>query len=133
VSLLEVVVAYFVDERRWTRKKSVWAVGLITFLIGIPSALSAGAVDSLTNMTIFGKQSFLGIMDYFWGNVSLAIGAFLLSIFIGWVWGVRHAGEEFKEGSDIGSGVVRTWSFFIRWICPVVIFLVLVSLFWTTH
>jgi NSS family neurotransmitter:Na+ symporter len=132
VSLLEVVVAYFVDERRWTRKKSVWAVGLLTFLIGIPSALSAGAVDSLTNMTFFGKSSFLGIMDYFWGNISLAIGAFLLSIFIGWVWGGKRAGEEFREGSSIGSGTVKTWAFFIRWICPVVIFLVLVSLFWTT-
>jgi NSS family neurotransmitter:Na+ symporter len=133
VSLLEVVVAYFVDERRWSRKKSVWVVGSITFLIGIPSALSAGVVDSLTNMTFFGKTSFLGIMDYFWGNISLAIGALLLSIFIGWVWGAKRAGEEFRGGSEISNGTVRTWTFFIRYVCPVVIFIVLVSLFWTTH
>jgi NSS family neurotransmitter:Na+ symporter len=132
VSLLEVVVAYFVDERRWSRKKSVWVVGAVTFLIGIPSALSAGAVDSLTNMTFFGKSSFLGIMDYFWGNISLAIGALLLSIFIGWIWGPDQAGAEFREGSTIRSGTVRTWAFFIRYVCPVVIFIVLISLFWTT-
>jgi NSS family neurotransmitter:Na+ symporter len=133
VSLLEVVVAYFVDERRWSRKKSVWVVGAVTFLIGIPSALSAGAIDSLTNMTFFGKSSFLGIMDYFWGNISLAIGALLLSIFIGWVWGVKQAGAEFSEGSSVGAGTVRIWAFFIRYVCPVVIFIVLISLFWTTH
>jgi NSS family neurotransmitter:Na+ symporter len=133
VSLLEVVVAYFVDERRWSRKKSVWVVGGITFLIGIPSALSAGAVDGLTNMTFFGQESFLGIMDYFWGNISLAIGALLLSIFIGWVWGPKQAGAEFREGSEMSSGAVKTWAIFIRYICPVVIFIVLVSLFWTTH
>jgi NSS family neurotransmitter:Na+ symporter len=132
VSLLEVVVAYFVDERQWSRKKSVWVVGAITFIIGLPSALSSGTIDSLTNMTIFGKQSFLGIMDYFWGNISLAIGALLLSIFIGWVWGTDKAGAEFREGSGIRTVTVRTWAFFIRYICPVVIFIVLLSLFWTT-
>src|SRR5690606_20913666 len=61
VSLLEVVVAYFVDEKKWPRKRSVWIVGLITFVIGIPAALSAGAVDRLSDMTwLVGEDGFLG-------------------------------------------------------------------------
>jgi len=43
VSLLEVVVAYFVDERIWSRRKSAWTVGFVTFVVGLPSALSAGS------------------------------------------------------------------------------------------
>nr|WP_304621777.1 hypothetical protein [Rhodothermus marinus] len=94
VSLLEVVVAYFVDERRWSRKRSVWVVGALTFLIGLPSALSQGTVAGLSNMDwlfgadgLLGQHDFLSIMDAIWGNLALALGALLISIFVGWVWG----------------------------------------------
>jgi len=129
VSLLEVVVAYFVDEGMWSRRKSAWTVGLVTFVIGLPSALSAGAVGGLTTMRFLGKESFLGIMDYLWGNISLALGALLLSIFVGWIWGVKQAGEELKLGSTITDEGIRFWGIFIRYICPVVIFVVLLDVF----
>ncbi len=129
VSLLEVVVSYFVDERRWSRKRSVWAVGAITFAVGLPSALSAGASPALTNLNLFGSTSFLGIMDFIWGNLSLAIGALLLSIFVGWVWGTDRAGAELREGSNLSAGAVRVWGFFVRWLCPIVIFIVLLNVF----
>ena len=129
VSLLEVVVAYFVDERRWTRKKSVWVVGAIAFVLGLPSALSQGSVELLGSMSLWGSTSYLYIMDFLWGNLSLAIGAMLLSIFVGWVWGYREAGDELQVGSSVGEGFVRVWGFFVRWICPLLILLVLLSLF----
>jgi len=129
VSLLEVVVAYFVDERLWSRKRAVWLIGAVTFVVGLPSVLSQGAVGWLSDMSLYGNTSFLYIMDFVWGNISLAVGALLLSIFIGWVWGVDAAGAELREGSDMGSGTARVWGFFIRWICPVVIFIVLLNVF----
>ncbi|TFH01445.1 MAG: sodium-dependent transporter, partial [Calditrichales bacterium] len=43
ISLLEVPVAYMVDEKKVNRKKIVWAVAAFTFVVGIPSALSQGA------------------------------------------------------------------------------------------
>jgi len=129
VSLLEVVTAFFVDERRWSRKHAVWVVGAVTFVVGLPSALSQGADTTLSEMTFFGNTSFLYIMDFLWGNLSLAVGALLLSIFVGWVWGVARAGEELRHGSAAGPGLVRLWGFFIRWVCPVVILIVLLNLF----
>jgi NSS family neurotransmitter:Na+ symporter len=86
-------------------------------------------VDSLSNWTVLGNTSFLYVMDFFWGNVSLAVGACLLSIFVGWVWGVGSAAVELRTGSKIGDGTVRIWGFFLRWICPIVIFIVLLNLF----
>ncbi|HKI83187.1 MAG TPA: sodium-dependent transporter [Candidatus Krumholzibacteria bacterium] len=129
VSLLEVVVAYFVDERHWSRKKSAWSVGFVTFLLGLPAALSQGAVGSLTHMQLFGKESVLGIMDFIWGNISLALGGLLLSVFVGWIWGVKRAGEELKLGSGITDRGIAFWGVFIRYICPVVIFVVLLDVF----
>lgn len=132
VSLLEVVVSYFVDERRWSRKKSVWVTGAVAFLVGLPSALSQGAVEFLGSMTLAGSTSFLYVMDFIWGNLSLAIGAMLLCIFVGWVWGVAKAGAELGQGGGVTAGSVRLWGFFIRWICPVFILLVLLNLFGVT-
>ena len=42
ISLLEVVVAYFIDQRGWQRKKAVLVVGSAIFAFGIPSGLSFG-------------------------------------------------------------------------------------------
>ena len=42
ISLLEVVVAYFIDQRGWQRKRAVLVVGSAIFAFGIPSGLSFG-------------------------------------------------------------------------------------------
>ncbi|MCA9711556.1 MAG: sodium-dependent transporter, partial [Myxococcales bacterium] len=43
ISLLEVVVAYFVGERGWERERAVWTVTGACLLLAVPSALSQGA------------------------------------------------------------------------------------------
>lgn len=135
VSLLEVVVSYFVDEKSWSRKRAVWVIGGITFLIGIPSALSAGAAAPLTDMTwLVGEGGFLGMTDYLsimdaiWGNLSLAFGALLISIFVGWIWGARNAAAEMHEGSNLTPTGEKVWSFFIKFVCPIFIFYVLLNI-----
>jgi len=124
VSLLEVVVSYFVDETTWSRAKSVWAVGGFTFAAGLPSALSQGGSKLLSEqISLFGQTGFLSIMDFIWGNISLALGALLISIFVGWIWGTGQAIEELQQGDDgMFTGTpVAIWRVFLQYICPVVI------------
>jgi NSS family neurotransmitter:Na+ symporter len=78
---------------------------------------------------LLGKHNFLSIMDAIWGNLALALGALLISIFVGWVWGADRAAEELRQGSRVGPGLVRVWQFFIRYVCPVVIFIILLNVF----
>ena len=128
VSLLEVPVSYFVDDRRWSRQKSVWAIGGAAFLIGLPAALEPSNA-ALQSMSLMGANGYLLVMDLIWGNISLAVGAMLLCIFTGWVWGYRNAGAELQEGGAMTAGAVKAWGLFVRFICPVFILLVLLSLF----
>lgn len=124
VSLLEVVVSYFVDETAWSRTKSVWIIGGLTFALGLPSALAQGGSSLLTEeVSLFGVTGFFSIMDYIWGNVSLALGALLISVFVGWVWGTGQALEELQQGSDamFTGSLASTWSFFLKYVCPVTI------------
>ncbi len=128
VSLLEVPVSYVVDEKRWSRKKSVWVIGGAAFALGLPAALEP-STPALQSMSFLGATGFLSVMDLIWGNISLGVGAMLLCIFTGWVWGFRNAGAELQQGGTMSDGMVKVWGLFIRFICPIFIFLVLLSLF----
>lgn len=123
ISLLEVVVAYFVGERGWSREKSVWIVTFGIFLLAIPSALSMGAVEFLSENADTGQKSFLDWQSIIWGNVALSVGAAGIAIFVGHKWGVKGALEEMRSMPLAGA-----WSVLIRYVCPVAIAAVLVYL-----
>ena len=142
ISLLEVPTAYLVDEWKWKRKTAVWIAAGIIFFLGLPSALSCGAVDWLGKLPFDldrdgSPDSFLGLMDFLFGNISLAVGALLLSIFVGWIWGAAKGAAELEEGSRLLRARLpllpltwgRVWGLFVCVICPVVIFIVLLNIF----
>ena len=126
VSLLEVVTSWAVDERGMSRRQAAITFGLIAFVIGIPSALANGAVSWLTTLPGVGMD-FLSFMFMLFGQYSLVIGALLISIFVGWVWGVKAAGEEVRE-NDGEFPLGRTWAFLIRFVAPIAIVAILVKM-----
>lgn len=128
VSLLEVVTAYFVDELQWPRAKAVWAVGGVTFVVGIPSALDMAGIDPFTSLSVIGQTGFLSVMDFFWGNLSLAFGSLMLCLFGIFVWGLDRASEEIRSTSVFFDRISGVWRFFIRWVCPVSIAVILATL-----
>jgi NSS family neurotransmitter:Na+ symporter len=118
ISLLEVVVAYFVDERGWNRRRAAALIGGGCFLLAIPSALSQGAHEGLTRM------GWLDIQNIVFGNYSLSIGALLICVFVGWRWGIPKALAALEQGGFPlpASGL---FGFLVRVVCPVAIAVVL--------
>jgi NSS family neurotransmitter:Na+ symporter len=133
ISLLEVPVAYLVDEKKVSRKKIVWIAAGLTFLLGLPSALSQGASSFFTNLNLLpaylSNSDFLSQMSFLFGDLSLVIGGLLLSIFIGWVWKADKASEEIQQGSPVFVKFKRLWIFIIKYFIPAVIFVILLNLF----
>jgi NSS family neurotransmitter:Na+ symporter len=130
VSLLEVPVAFLVDQRKWTRRKAVWVITAITFVAGIPSTLSQGTVEWFTNVKFIGQTGFLDIMNRLFSDISLPLGGFFLCIFVGWVWGTKNAFEEIKIGAS--ESTIRftvLWPLLVKFVGPVVIFIVLLNIF----
>jgi len=126
VSLLEVVTSWAVDERGMSRRKAAITLGAVAFVLGIPSALANGAVSWLTALPGIGMD-FLSFLFMLFGQYSLVIGALLISLFVGWVWGVRAAGEEVRE-NDGRFPLGRTWAFLIRFVAPSAIVAILVKM-----
>jgi len=118
ISLLEVPVAYFVDERGWSRTKAAGLMGLLAFLLGVPSALSSGAVKFLT------KIDFSGWMDFIFGNISLAFGALLICLFVGYIWGAKKAVGEISSG-NIRFKLRLLWVFSVKFLSPIAIIIIL--------
>ena len=125
ISLLEVPVAYLIDEKKWRRKKAAIAVGALAFIFGIPSILANVKGNFFSELPIF-KKDFLTIMDLLWGNLSLILGGFLITIFVAYFWGADNAIKEItKNGRKFKFAGV--WKLFIKYIVPVILFVILLS------
>jgi NSS family neurotransmitter:Na+ symporter len=119
ISLLEVSVAYFIDERNWSRKKAALLLGGFAFLLGIPSALSSGGMKFFTDIDFMGK------VDIIFANISLAVGALLICVFVGWIWGVKKPVEEIQEGNP-RFRIRPLWVFSLKFFSPVVLIIILI-------
>lgn len=107
ISLLEVVTAYFVDERRWPRARATGIVGGLILLLGVLCAISVADWSRLEFLHrafrwAFGgtKGSFFDLMDHISSNWLLPLGGLLICLFVGWVWGTKHATDEIRHGSS---------------------------------
>jgi NSS family neurotransmitter:Na+ symporter len=128
ISLLEVATAWLVDDKGVSRKKASMGLGSLAFVIGIPSALANGAVPWLSSLPGVGMD-LLSVLFMIFGQYALVVGALLISVFAGWVWGVRNASDEVRS-NDGKFSLERTWSFLIRFLCPIAIVSLLVFLLW---
>ena len=120
ISLLEVVVAYFIDQLGWQRKTAALLVGSTSFLVGIPSALSNGSVSLLSG--------FMDLVFRYFGEISLAVGALFICVFVGWKWGIHNAVEAIRAGYP-SFPQAKLWSFLVRYVCPIAIAVILVTSF----
>jgi NSS family neurotransmitter:Na+ symporter len=132
ISLMEVPVSYVIDEFKISRTKVVWIVSAIAFILGLPSALSQGASDYFTNFELFPADlasgaDFLSQMSFLFGDIGLASGAVILSLFIGWVWGTQNAAKEIENGAPEFAKTKMIWGILIRFIIPAIIFVVLLQ------
>lgn len=133
ISMLEVPVSYLVDEKKSQRKSIVWKVALMVFIIGLPSALSQGTVNFFTDFGLIpaslAAPDFLSQMSFFFGDLMLTLGGLLLCIFIGWVWGADKAVDELNQGSGNFRYFSKVWIILIKYIIPIVVFIILMSIF----
>jgi NSS family neurotransmitter:Na+ symporter len=128
ISLLEVVVSYFIDNKGWNRKKAVLTMGLVIFAIGIPSGLSFGL---LANHKLF-DMTFFEHVDNITANYLLPIGGLLTAVFVGWIWGTREAHQEI-ERHETQFHWAAYWEFVVRYIAPVAVAIVFLAKFFPTE
>ncbi len=129
ISLLEVVVAYFIDELGWKRVQATIGLCIVIFFIGIFSSLSNGAVDALSSFNLIGKSStvgFFGTFDYLASNWLLPVGGFFIAVFVGWRLQAAVKDEEYYKGGKTFLNY-RTWNFLVKFVAPVAVAIIIIA------
>ncbi|CDZ80621.1 Na+-dependent transporters of the SNF family protein [Candidatus Rubidus massiliensis] len=125
VALVEVCVANFMDLLGWTRKKAVLVTGISCFIFGIPSALAKSNTLFANWGLIYGK-SFFDTVDSLVSWWILPIGGLMTAIYAGWFIDKELLASEFGSGTKY-KWLWRPWLFFIRYISPVAIGLIILQ------
>ena len=100
ISILEVSVAYLVDEKKYTRKKAVLIMALLVYLAAIPCALSFNLLSDFTFNFQEKSFTFFDIADYLASNLLLPLGGFFLAVFAGYVWGIDEVVRNLLSGDS---------------------------------
>ena len=136
VSLLEVPVAYAVDEMKIKRTRAVWIVAAIIFLTGIPSLLGFGYSEFFSTAFTTYKDGgtdtdFLSFIASLANDSILPLGGCLISFFAAHIWKKHNLDEELAQGAPgyKGSFVQKYMNFAVSYLAPVVLSVLFVLTF----
>jgi NSS family neurotransmitter:Na+ symporter len=126
ISMLEVTVSYFIDERQWDRRRATLFTGACIALFGIPSALSGSTVLFGSGFaSLFGEhgKNWFDTLDYLVSNWILPLGGLGVALFTAWRMddAIRH--DHFLSGSRL-KVVYKGWLLLLKFLVPVAIVLV---------
>ena len=122
VSLMEVVVSFFIDEFRFPRMMTTVIMSILMFVLGIGASLSLGIWK---NYTLFGKNLF-GLLDYVSSNLIMPFGGIMIAILVGWkAWPVISA--RLTRPDATCPVWLPLFRFFCRFVAPVLIFVILLQ------
>ena len=125
VSLIEVGVAYLVEERGFKRGWACVFLFVITGALGVLCSLSFGP---LANVKVFG-MGFFDLFDTIASNVLLTVGGLLVVLFVGWKLKREVVFDELTNGGTKKRNV-RLFNFFwflIRFVAPVGVIVLILS------
>jgi len=96
ISMFEVVVAYLVEEKKFSRRRAVILVFSIAWVVGIFCSLSFG---SLSDIKILG-QTIFDFCDKLSSDFLLTLGSLLTVFFVGWKMKKPDIFDELSNSGD---------------------------------
>lgn len=116
ISILEVIVAFCIEEFKMKRKAAVAVVFILIWILGVLCSLSMGP---LADFKIFGKTIF-DLFDFLSANFLMLIGGLLVVIFVGWRLGRKEVYDELTNGGGLklSPWLLKTILFLIRFVAP---------------
>jgi NSS family neurotransmitter:Na+ symporter len=115
ISMLEVPVAYVVENHDLPRTRAAWVIG--------------GGIAAISLVILLNFDTLFGLVISVTTRYSQPLLGFCYCLFAGWLWQRNSILEELRKGSpDIESGLFwKIWPFYIRFACPVVILIIFIQ------
>lgn len=115
ISMLEVPVAYTIENHGVKRLRAVTVIGVLIALVSLIILLNFGTLfGAVIALTTRYSQPLLG---------------FVFCIYVGWIWHRDAVLSELKKGApDIAEGLFwKIWPWHLRLVCPAIILLIFVQ------
>ena len=114
VSLIEVLVAYLIEEKGLGRRPACAAAFALIWVLGLVSVFSINA---------------FGAIDAFSSNILLTLGAILVVLFVGWKMKREDVRDELTNGGTVNARWFPALYFAIRYLAPLAILIIFFSNF----
>ena len=118
ISSFEPVVVWITEVTRWRRIAACLVTCVTSWLVGVAAMLS---FNILADVRLMGMNIF-ELLAGFTTNILLPIGAFLIAVFAGW-----KLAPAISEAAVDNAKVHFVWRLFIRYLAPVVVFVIFVD------
>lgn len=123
ISLYEVATAYLTDEFHWGRLPAAAAVGGGILFFAVFCSLSCGVLNDfkILGLTIFDA------LDSLTNRVLMPLGGVLVCLFVGWRIDRRILKAELTNKGSVPFHFFRCYAFFLRYVAPIAITLILLD------
>ena len=123
MAVFENIIASFMDNFNWTRKKATILSGIAIFVLSLPCVFGYNILSFLT----VGSKNILDIEDFLVSNLILPIGSviFLLFCVSRYGWGQENYLKEVNTGK--GMKLKRWMIPYFRYVLPVLIIIVFIQ------
>lgn len=125
ISMIEVGVAYLIEEKKLKRTTACVVLFLVCWILGIFCALSFGP---LAEVKLAGRSIF-DFFDNLSSNILMTLGSLLTVLFVGWRLKKTDIYEEFTNGGTLSANVKIfgvLW-FLIRYVAPIAVIIIFIS------
>ena len=109
ISMLEVPVAYTIEEHGLSRKTAVCAIG--------------AAIALVSGTILFNFELLFGLVVAFTTRYSQPLLGFMFCVYAGWVWHRNSILKEVRKGSEHVEHTLfwKIWPWYVKFVCPLVI------------
>lgn len=125
ISMLEVAVAYLVEEKKIPR---IWACVILFVICWVVGGLCSLSFGPLSHIKIDGGNLF-DFFDNLSSNILMTLGSLLTVLFVGWRLKKTDVYDEFTNGCTLSRNakIFGVLWFLIRYICPLAIAIIFLS------
>jgi NSS family neurotransmitter:Na+ symporter len=125
ISMLEVGVAYLVEEKKFSRTGACVCLFVLCWVIGAVCSLSFGPLSHIR----IGEGNIFDFLDGLSSNVLMTLGSLFTVIFVGWRLKKTDVYDEFTNGGSLSRNakIFGVLWFLIRYIAPLAIISIFIS------
>jgi NSS family neurotransmitter:Na+ symporter len=111
ISVLEVIVAYFVEELGLIRRRATIIATVSVSVLGVLSVYFTGV---------------FGFLNFTTANVLLPVGGLFIVLFIGWFFARKNTVTELTNEGTLKGKYIPAYMFLVKFVAPIAIALVFV-------